>query len=486
MNSPMTTACVILALLMLLGTAMFSQQPPQTPGQQALPLADEQEIARLVTESQMALGQHDEQKALSVVKEGLVRFPNNESLQIQLARIYAEQKHDRQAIGLLNAVLLANASSRNAKLELAQIFGYRESYRESDRLYRELLAANADDEAAALGLVHNLLLEGKKAEARAQLQQAFAHHPTSLQLQQYSDYLAANPSENQQRNVHHVQNTEAFFSDTSGNRSVYSSQGMLYQFNRNLTSRMRLEETSLWRTGTVTETVISGAAETRVRLNRYAAVRSSLGAVRFADAGSRLLYGGDLELFPFKGLSFSGGFSRFPISPTYESTLFDLMAEGWHTRLDYHFHNLSINGSFYYTHYNDGNHGEREWGEALQWFPWHDNQFAVGGGYTFRHLHFIKDPNHGYFSPNQYRSHLGAAGFRMRLGRHYRGEYLGYGGAEILEDFAGYSPAGEVLVRNDFLFGRWDLAADYSYFHLIQTTGAFRANAASVTLGYKF
>src|SRR5437867_10784785 len=120
MNGPMTTACMILALLTLLGTAMFSQQSPQTPGQQAAPPSDEQESAQLVAQSQMALSQHDEQKALSVVKEGLVKFPNNESLQIQLARIYAEQKHDRQAIGLLNAVLLANPASRSAKLELAQ------------------------------------------------------------------------------------------------------------------------------------------------------------------------------------------------------------------------------------------------------------------------------------------------------------------------------------------------------------------------------
>jgi hypothetical protein len=305
-------------------------------------------------------------------------------------------------------------------------------------------------------------------------------------LQQYSDYLATNPSETQTRYVHRVQNTEAFFADTSGNRSVYSSQGMVYQFSRNLTSRMRLEETSLWKIGTITETVLSGAAETRVRLNRYAAVRSSLGAVRFVDDSSRLLYGGDLELYPIKGLALSGGFSRYPISPTFDSTLFDLLAEGWHSHLDYRVHNFTVSGSLSFTHYSDGNHGEREWGEALQWFPWNDNHFALGGGYAFRHIHFIKDPNHGYFSPNQYRSHLGAAGFRMQLGRHYRGEYLGYGGAEVLENFAGYSPAGEVLLKNDFLFGPWDLAADYSYFHLIQTTGAFRANAVSVVLGYKF
>ena len=74
----------------------------------------------------------------------------------------------------------------------------------------------------------------------------------------------------------------------------------------------------------------------------------------------------------------------------------------------------------------------------------------------------------------------------MRLGKHYRGEYLGYGGGEILEDFAGYSPAGVAVMKNDFLFGPWDLAADYTYYHLIQSTGAFRTNAVSVTLGYKF
>jgi len=305
-------------------------------------------------------------------------------------------------------------------------------------------------------------------------------------LQQYSDYLTADPVESQPKKLHRIQNTESFFADTSGNRSVYSSQGLVYQFSRNFTSRMRLDETSLWKTGTSTATLLSGTADTRFRFGKYVAVRTSLGAVRFADTSSRLLYGGDLELFPLKGLTLSGGFARYPIAPTVDSTLFNLLSEGWHSHLDYHVYNFSVTGSFSLTHYSDGNHGEREWAEALRWFPWHDNQFALGGGYAFRHIHFTKDLNHGYFSPNQYRSHLAAAGFRVRLGKHYRGEYLGYGGAEILENFAGYSPAGEVLLKNDFLFGPWDLSADYSYYHLIQTTGAFRANAVSVTLGYKF
>ncbi|HEY2234356.1 MAG TPA: tetratricopeptide repeat protein [Candidatus Angelobacter sp.] len=470
---------IIAALLTLVSPHLFSQQalPQQTA---------EPEIAQIVAQSQQALSEHNEQKALSLIQQGLIKFPNQEELQIQLARIYVEQKRDRQAIGLLNSILLANSSSRNAKLELAQIFGYRENYRESDRLYRELLTADPDDETAALGLVHNLTLEGKRAEARAQLQQAFTRHPTSLQLQQYSDYLASSSVEAQPRKFHRVQNSESFFTDTSGNRSVYSSQGMVYQFGKNITSRMGMDETSLWKTGTFTETVLSGAADTRLRLGKYIAVRTSLGAVRFADTSSQLLYGGDLELFPLKGVSLSGGFSRYPISPTFDSTAFDLLAHGWHAHVDYHGHNFSVAGSFAFNHYSDSNHGEREWGEALRWFPWDDNKFAIGGGYAFRHIHFTKDLNHGYFSPNQYRSHLAAAGFRMRVGKHYRGEYMGYGGAEILEDFAGYSPAGVAVMKNDFLFGAWDLSADYSYYHLIQSTGAFRTNGVNVTLGYKF
>ncbi len=479
MKYPATIVRLVSALLAFAGTQLFSQQPVSVP-------SHDQEISQIVAQSQESLSDHNEQKALSLIQEGLIKFPNDEELRIQLARIYVEQKHDRQAIGLLNSILLANPASRNAKLELAEIFGYRENYKESDRLYHELLTANPDDEAAALGLVHNLALEGKRAEARAQLQQAFARHPTSLQLQQYTDYLASDPIESQTRKIHRVQNSESFFTDTSGNRSVYSSQGMVYQFTRNFTGRMRLEETSLWKTGTITETVLSGVGETRLRLGRYVAVRTSLGAVRFADTSSQLLYGGDLELYPMKGLSLSGGFARYPVSPTFDATAFDLLAQGWHSHVDYHGHNFTVTGSLSFAHYSDGNHGEREWGEVLRWFPWDDNKFAVGGGYAFRHIHFTKDLAHGYFSPNQYRSHLGAAGFRMRLGKHYRGEYLGYGGAENLEDFAGYSPAGVAVMKNDFLFGPWDLAADYTYFHLIQATGAFRTNAVSVTLGYKF
>ncbi|HZU30789.1 MAG TPA: tetratricopeptide repeat protein, partial [Candidatus Angelobacter sp.] len=121
MKSP---AIVVIAFSLIFGVAgsLFGQ-PTQTQSTQ-------NEVLQIVAKSQEALRGHDEQRALSLIKDGLIKFPNDENLQIQLARIYVEQKQDRQAIGLLNAILLANPDSRNAKLELAEIYGYRENYRQ--------------------------------------------------------------------------------------------------------------------------------------------------------------------------------------------------------------------------------------------------------------------------------------------------------------------------------------------------------------------
>ena len=96
MNRSAITVRFVMALLTLVSTHLFAQQ------------TRDQEIAQIVAQSQEALSQHNEQKALSFVRDGLVKFPNDENLQIQLARIYVEQKRDRQAIGLLNSILLAN------------------------------------------------------------------------------------------------------------------------------------------------------------------------------------------------------------------------------------------------------------------------------------------------------------------------------------------------------------------------------------------
>ena len=471
------TITTVLALLFCFRAVFHAQNVPAPDSTQIL------------GQSQEALSQQDYARALRLLEDGLRRFPDDENLRLQLARTYVYQRNDGQAIAILNSILHKNPASRRAKLQLAQVLGYGKTYHQSDRLYLELLRADPSDEAASLGLIHNLILEGKKAQAQEEAHRALALHPTSLGVQQYSDYLAANPpAEALRRRSNLVQASESYFADTSGNRSFYSSQGVWYQLGKSVSARVRMEETSLWKSGSSKETAFSGSEETRVKVTRFLALRAGAGEVRFPDTSSRLRYSGDLEIYPFKSLLVSGGFSRFPIVPTFDSLQFDLLSEGWHSRVDYRTRDFSLAGNFALSHYSDGNRAEREGAETLRWFGPHEGQFDFGValGYAFRHLHFSQDLNHGYFSPIQYRSHLGASGFRIRIGKVYRGEYLGYGGVELRGNSTGYSLAGELRLKNDFSFGRWNLAADYSHFHLAQATGAFRANAVTATLGYGF
>jgi len=240
----------------------------------------EREVAQIVTQFQEALRQGDEKRASTLLQDGLLRFPGNEELQVQTAALYSFQKHDDRAIALLIEVVKKNPTSRSAKLELAQIYGYRGEYKKSDGLYHELLAGAADDETAALGLVHNLILEGKREEARRLAAQALQRYPTSLALRQYDDYLASSTrSETQQERYGRAQVSEWFLADSSGNRVLNSTQGLSYQFNRELSSRVRVEETSLWRTNTQKLGVLAAADEVRLRLNKYIAARGGGGAV---------------------------------------------------------------------------------------------------------------------------------------------------------------------------------------------------------------
>ncbi|HWG49799.1 MAG TPA: hypothetical protein VN669_08900 [Candidatus Acidoferrales bacterium] len=445
-----------------------------------------QPISQIVAQSQQALSRGKPKLALQLVTAGLASYPENDELELQLARILVYEKHDAQAIAKINAVLHRSPSNREARLALAQVYGYREDYRKSDPIYRELLRQDPGDEAAALGLIHNLVLEGKRQEARLQLDAALKQNPDSLLLQEYNDFLTASAAPVQETRTSHygrIQSGESFFSDSSGNRSLYSSQALSYQITRNLFSRTSVDETALWKTAVPYRTVVSGWEDLRWRFNRYVAARASGGAVRFADSVSNALYAGDLEIYPFKGASLSGGYSRFPILPTFDAASFDLLSTGWHERIEYSARNFSLNANGYLTHYSDGNRSEREFGEAMQWFP--IGKVSIGAGYAFRHIHFQQELDHGYFSPNQYWSHLGAGGVRFNIGKFYHGEYLGYLGGEKIN--AGtFTNAGELLLRNEFSYRRWNFEANYSHYQLVQSTAAFRSDVVSGVVGYRF
>src|SRR5215470_19551322 len=95
------------------GAASFAQQ------------SLESSPAQIVVESQQALDRGDVKTAQRLVQEGLSRFPDQESLRIQLARVYIYQRSDAQATDLLKSVLRSNPASRDARLELAHLYGYR-------------------------------------------------------------------------------------------------------------------------------------------------------------------------------------------------------------------------------------------------------------------------------------------------------------------------------------------------------------------------
>jgi tetratricopeptide (TPR) repeat protein len=406
--------------------------------------------------------------------------------QIESARQYVLKRNDKRAISILHDVLRKAPSNREAKLELALILGYREDYKNSDRLYRELLAADANDEAAALGLIRNLLRERRTSEARSELQQALALHPNSILLQESNDRAELRQGtapDKKERRASLVQAGESFFADSAGNRSLLSTQLVQYQINRLMESRLNLNRLSLWNGTGPRANVLTGADELQFRLTRFLAVMADGGVVRFADQSTRSVYGGDVQLRPYRGLELLGGYSRTPVSPTFSSTQFDLRAEGWHAGLNWHPKFLQIRARFSRENYSDGNRAERERAEIVHWTG--GSRFALGAGYEFTHDHFLVDLNHGYFSPDEYRRHLAEAGIRFRIGKVFRAEYLGRGGVESISN-GRWTPAGELLLRNRIAIRQWRLGIDYSRMKVAQSTGAFQANWASVTLGYEF
>jgi hypothetical protein len=367
------------------------------------------------------------------------------------------------------------------------VLSYHRKYKDSDQLFRELLTSDAADEAAGIGLVRNLILEGKTAEAQREVNQALLHHPNSLRLREYQDALdkrqPAGEATGEEAHPNRVYADTSYFSDTAGHRSWRSAQSFDAQVVRDLTNSFRLEERSLWISQGPKANVLSVTDEVRVRLRPQLSLGGGGGMVRFADGSGRALYRGELVLHPFKRFWLQGGFSRIPVSPTFEAAQFDLLAEGWWSRLDWQPRKWRLSADFFKQHYSDSIRTQREDAQVLRWLG--NAHFALGVGYEYTHSSFSQDLLHGYFSPNQYHSHLGVSGFSFGLGKFFRAEYLGRYGAESVSQNP-YQIAWEGTARNRFLFGRVTLGADYSYFHLAQSTGAFRAQTGRFSLGYRF
>jgi hypothetical protein len=160
-----------------------------------------------------------------------------------------------------------------------------------------------------------------------------------------------------------------------------------------------------------------------------------------------------------------------------------LLAEGWWTRLDWQPRSWRVSADFSKQHYSDSNRTQREDAEVLRWIG--NSHFAVGLGYQYAHSSFTQTFAHGYFNPNQYHSHLALGGFRFGIGKFYRGEYIAEYGTETVDQNP-YQIAWEATAKNRFVLGKLEMGADYSYFHLAQSTGAFRAQVGRVSVAYRF
>jgi tetratricopeptide (TPR) repeat protein len=438
--------------------------------------------------AEAALRQHNTSEAIHLLKDALKRSPDDQRLRVELGKAYLYKGQDGRAIRIFREVLSVEPANRSAKLELAKLLAKQHHYRTSDQLYRELIATDANDEAASIGLVHDLMMQHRIPEARQELDRSLPLHPNSLALQDYQDSLDSGQTlaaehKNAERPQNRIQVSGDYFADSAGNRGWRSSQDFDYQMLNRFSGRLSVDQRNLWQTGGPAARVVSGTNDLRLRLASFLVVDAGGGSVGFADGSSRALYEGELELHPRRHLWLAGGFARIPIYPTFQATQFNLLAEGWNTRINWqpeHWR-LSITGSK--QHYSDGNVAEREGGELIRWSG--NAKLAVGPGYHFDHLNFTQTFSHGYFSPSQYQNHLGLLGIRFRLVKAFRAEYLAGAGAESVAGGA-YQTAWEAALKNRVLLGRWEVGADYFYFHLAQASGAFRANAGRVMIDYRF
>ncbi len=449
--------------------------------------AEATSVQQSVSDEQVALRHRHYSQAIRILEDALKRFQGNAQLRLELGRVYVYQRQDSRATEIFRAILRDDPSNREAKLELARVLSYDKKYEPAKQLFRELLATNPNDEAAAIGLVRTLVIQRKRDDARREVEQALARHPNSLRLQEYRDDLLKNQlplaASSEGNALNRLQADANYFSDTAGNRALRAGQRFDLQFGRHLTNSFRLDEKSLWFSQGPKAKIFSINDEGRVRLASWLFVAGGAGIVRFADDSNRALYRGTLILHPLKSFWLQGGFSRIPIAPTFQSAQFDLLAEGWWTRLDWQPRSWRVSADFSKQHYSDSNRTQREDAELLRWIG--NSHFAVGLGYQYAHSSFTQTFSHGYFNPNQYHSHLGLGGFRFGVGKFYRGEYIAEYGAETVDQNP-YQIAWEATAKNRFVLGKLEMGADYTYFHLAQSTGAFRAQVGRVNVAYRF
>lgn len=452
-------------------------------------LADEEgSVHRILAAGQQAMLERHSEQAIRIFRDGLKNHPNDNQLRLELGRAYLTHGDDGLAIRLFGEILRTDAGNRPTQIELAGALGFRRDYTASNRIYGELLASDPADEAAALGLASNLLHQKRQADARTLVSQALVLHSDSLRLQEYMDRIDSGTLGGEEREGRtansFVQMDSDYFSDSAGNRSWRSGQRIDLGIRPGLISRFVFEQHFQRSKDDPFEAAETSTLQLRWKPREWLSLTGGGGAVRFSNRDVHAIYETALSVQPLRSLLFGGSFSRVPIIPNAEATEHKITAQGWEFFTGWtgaHWQ-LSARGS--QQHYSDENIGSRQTAEALR--EWRIHGFGVETGYRYRHLSFTLDKPHGYFSPSDYHSHLAVVGVRLPRIKKYRAELLARGGAESGGDGQAFTPAWEISVRNEVLLGNWTMQLDYSKYHLVQDTGAFRADAGRFVIAYHF
>jgi hypothetical protein len=474
----------VLALLLEFGVKLSAQSQPVTAqcGDKALAAA------------KSAQRSNNNKAAIHILSKARKECPADNRLPVALGRAFLYSKKDDRAVALFWEALRVDTRDRTAKLELARALGYQRLFAESDELYRELLQTSAADEVAALGLVRNLFHEHKMSEARAQADQALLLHQNSIRLQQYRNELdqdppklstILHPPDDIPTGSDQIQDWTTFLTDSSGHQMLNSLQRLTYKFNDTFSTRVEIGDRYLRsaRSSLGRVNLFSGLAELRIRLNPSVSLGAGLGGVRFSDGHSLALYRAHLDYQPAERLWTYLEVESHPVAPTAEAVRFHVAAKGISLGADWRPRRWQFKGLLARHRYSDGNYRKEETFEGLRWFGAPRLQF--GTGYSFRHLAFDQQLLHGYFSPAQYQNDAIVTGIRFRAGKHYRAEYMMHLGAESSLQ-GNYRFSAEISLQNRWQFNKWDFIGDYFYYHVAQSTGAFRANVFRFGLGYRF
>lgn len=276
-----------------------------------------------------------------------------------------------------------------------------------------------------------------------------------------------------------------FFADSAGHQMFNSLQRLSYKFNDRFSTRVEINDRYLQSTRSNLGAVnlFSGLADLRLRVNSALSVGAGLGGARFSDGYLLPLYRAHVDYQPAEKLWTYVQVERHPVAPTAKAALFHVAAQGISLGAEWRPRKWQFSGLLERYSYSDGNHRNEATLQGLRWFGSPRLQF--GTGYGFRHMAFAQQPLRGYFSPAQYQNHALITGVRFRVGKYYRAEYLTRLGTESFIH-GNYRFSAEISLQNRWQFNRWDFTGDYSYYHVAQSTGAYRANMFRFGLGYHF